>query len=165
MRHVTQHLNGGIQQPLTPAGQAADQPQRQADASANRKADYRARELMARCCHSSPLALSDQNASTTPSGEGKMRLDSQPVEDASCQTRTMPTGRNHGAARSSHFVRLQTWWLLSFARLSRNKRVRHGFALQLKLAWLRNFRDSDIRAGTAVHPPCTPPPDAGSQTG
>ena len=28
---------------------------------------------------------------------------------------------------------------------SRDKRVRHGFALQLKLTWLRNFRDSDIQ--------------------
>ena len=60
-------------------------------------------ELIARCCHSSPLTLSDQNASTTPSGEGRMRLDSQPVDDASCQSATMPTGKNHGAARSSHF--------------------------------------------------------------
>ena len=28
---------------------------------------------------------------------------------------------------------------------SRDKRIRHGFALQLKLTWLRNFRDSDIQ--------------------
>jgi hypothetical protein len=32
-----------------------------------------------------------------------MRLDSQPVDDASCHIATMPTGKNQGAARSSHF--------------------------------------------------------------
>lgn len=42
MRYVAQHLNGGIQQPFPPAGQAADQPQRQADAPADGKPNHRA---------------------------------------------------------------------------------------------------------------------------
>src|SRR5690606_28503495 len=58
-------------------------------------------ELIARCCHSSPLELSAQKASITPSGEGRIRLDNQPTDEASCQIATMLTGSTQGAIRSS----------------------------------------------------------------
>ncbi|VCW17483.1 hypothetical protein BANRA_00019 [Klebsiella pneumoniae] len=51
-------------------------------------------ELMARCCHSSPLAERVQNA-FNPSGEGS--VDSQPTDEASCQTMTVP-GSSGGEA-------------------------------------------------------------------
>jgi hypothetical protein len=55
-------------------------------------------ELMARCCQSSPLAESVQKALSTPSGDGKIRVESQPTEEANCHTITLPTGKSQGYA-------------------------------------------------------------------
>ncbi|MNW18783.1 hypothetical protein D3C71_2184840 [compost metagenome] len=47
--------------------------------------------------HSSPEAASVHAASTTASGAGSTRLDSQPSCDAACHTPISSTGTIHGA--------------------------------------------------------------------
>ena len=47
-----------------------------------------------------------------------MRVDNQPIEEAICQTATMPTGKNQGATRNNHlFVGVAIGVLLNSARL------------------------------------------------
>jgi hypothetical protein len=74
-------------------------------------------ELMARCCHSSPLAERVQNAFNTPSGEGSTRVDSQPTDEASCQTMTVPTGSSQGRGVTTGDGLILPSRLLSFAPL------------------------------------------------
>ena len=102
-------------------------------------------ELIARCCHSSPLAESVQKAFSTPSGEGRIRVESQPTDDANCQISTVPTGKNQGARRNRSFCEeAAIVRSLTLRRFTRDKFVRHRFALQAQVLRLRDRRDVDI---------------------
>ncbi len=69
MRYVAQHLNGGIQQPFPQRDRPLINPSVRPMLPPMEKPNHRAPRANGGCCHSSPLALSDQKASITPSGE------------------------------------------------------------------------------------------------
>ena len=105
-------------------------------------------ELMARCCHSSPLAERVQNAFNTPSGEGSTRVDSQPTDEASCQTMTVPTGSSQGARRNNRgWVDFAITVSSALRYFTRNKLVGDRFPLQAQVLRLRDGRHRDVKQG------------------
>ena len=75
-----------------------------------------------------------------------MRLDSQPIDDASCQNATRPTGKNQGARRNNHlFFVVAISRSLALCDFARDEFIRNRFALLLQALWLRNFWYRDIQ--------------------
>lgn len=75
-----------------------------------------------------------------------MRVDSQPIEDASCQSATKPTGKNQGARRNNHlFFGVAISRSLALRDFARDKFVCNRFALLVQTLWLWNFRYRNIQ--------------------